>query len=87
MGFISASSCRLEVLTVFGVVLQLEVVRGGALRGGAWVRNFAVVLGFADTSGCRRVLQWVKMWLPVVGCCEWWLAVVAGGCGRCLIVK
>ncbi|GMY26760.1 hypothetical protein FCV25MIE_22002 [Fagus crenata] len=39
----------------------LAVVRGFAI-------SFAVVLGFADLrpSGCRRVLQWVKMWLPVV---------------------
>jgi hypothetical protein len=30
--------------------------------------SFAMVLGFADLkpSGCQWVLQWVKMWLPVV---------------------
>jgi hypothetical protein len=40
---------------------SFAVVRGFAI-------SFAVVLGFADLrpSGCRRVLQWVKMWLPVV---------------------
>ena len=40
---------------------SFAVVRGFAI-------SFAVVLGFADlrSSGCRWVLQWVKMWLPVV---------------------
>ena len=49
-----------------------SVVTGGRVLLKLW-------LGFV---GLWWVLQWVKMWLRWLYCCEWWLGVLASGCGR-----
>uniref|UniRef100_A0A2N9G6L9 Uncharacterized protein n=1 Tax=Fagus sylvatica TaxID=28930 RepID=A0A2N9G6L9_FAGSY len=54
------------------VEIYWSVVAGGGVLLKLW-------LGFV---GLWWVLQWVKMWLRWLCCCEWWLAVLAGGCGR-----
>ena len=53
-----------------------SVVAGGGVLLKLW-------LGFV---GLWWVLQWVKMWLRWLCCCEWWLAVLAGGCGELVLI-
>jgi hypothetical protein len=59
--WVSGDRRHLADLEVVSRWCSFAVVHGFAI-------SFAVVLGFADLrpSGCRWVLQWVKMWLPMV---------------------